>query len=40
MKTEGMGEKALNAVKDGDIQIIPQRFEKVWYNWLTDIHDW
>jgi len=40
VKTEGMGEKALNAVKDGDIQIIPQRFEKVWYNWLTDIHDW
>jgi len=40
VKTEGMGEKALNAVKDGDIKIVPQRFEKEWYNWLEDIHDW
>lgn len=40
VKTEGMGEKALNAVKDGDIQIIPKRFEKDWYYWLEDIHDW
>jgi valyl-tRNA synthetase len=35
-----MGKKALDAVKDGDIKIIPSRFEKVWYNWLEDIHDW
>eukprot|EP00804_Cyclotella_cryptica_P017185 CCRYP_013138-RA/>CCRYP_013138-RA protein AED:0.12 eAED:0.12 QI:1241/1/1/1/1/1/2/350/475 len=40
VRTEGMGAKALDAVKDGDIQIIPARFEKVWYNWLTDIRDW
>lgn len=40
VKTEGMGAKALKAVEDGDVTIIPQRFEKVWYNWLTDIHDW
>lgn len=40
VKTEGMGAKALNAVKDGDIKIVPKRFEKVWYNWLEDIHDW
>lgn len=40
VKTEGMGEKALNAVKDGDIKIVPKRFEKIWYNWLEDIHDW
>jgi len=40
VKTKGMGEKALNAVKNKDIQIIPSRFEKVWYNWLEDIHDW
>eukprot|EP00585_Thalassiosira_rotula_P005584 CAMPEP_0196146536 /NCGR_PEP_ID=MMETSP0910-20130528/23250_1 /TAXON_ID=49265 /ORGANISM="Thalassiosira rotula, Strain GSO102" /LENGTH=1100 /DNA_ID=CAMNT_0041408749 /DNA_START=146 /DNA_END=3448 /DNA_ORIENTATION=- len=40
VKTEGMGAKALEAVKGGDIQIVPQRFEKVWYGWLTDIRDW
>lgn len=40
VKTEGMGAKALKAVQDGDIQIVPQRFDKIWSNWLTDIHDW
>ena len=40
VKTEGMGTKALKAVKDGDIKIVPQRFDKIWFNWLEDIHDW
>ena len=40
VKTEGMGAKALDAVKGGDIKIVPQRFDKIWYNWLEDIHDW
>eukprot|EP00957_Ditylum_brightwellii_P023627 1783194-Ditylum_brightwellii.AAC.1 len=35
-----MGAKALKAVEDGDMKIVPQRFEKIWNNWLTDIHDW
>mmetsp|Transcript_38136 Transcript_38136/g.57061 ORF Transcript_38136/g.57061 Transcript_38136/m.57061 type:complete len:411 (+) Transcript_38136:404-1636(+) len=40
IKTEGMGAKALKAVEDGDIKIVPARFEKTWNNWLTDIRDW
>lgn len=40
VKTEGMGAKALEAVKNGDIHIVPQRFDKTWFNWLEDIHDW
>lgn len=40
VKTEGMGEKALKAVQEGDITIYPERFNKVWYNWLSGIHDW
>lgn len=40
VKTEGMGAKALKAVEDGDVEIIPKRFDKIWNNWLTDIHDW
>jgi len=40
VKTEGMGAKALKAVEDGDIKIVPARFNKTWNNWLTDIHDW
>jgi len=40
VKTKGMGARALAAVEDGDITIVPSRFEKIWYNWLTDIRDW
>lgn len=40
VKTKGMGAKALKAVQDGDIQIVPRRFDKIWYNWLSEIHDW
>jgi valyl-tRNA synthetase len=40
VKTEGMGAKALKAVEDGDIKIVPERFNKIWNNWLEDIHDW
>jgi valyl-tRNA synthetase len=40
VKTEGMGAKALKAVEDGDIKIVPERFNKIWDNWLTDIRDW
>ncbi len=35
-----LAEKALNAVKDGRIEIIPERFKKVYYNWMENIHDW
>ena len=40
VRTQGMADKALKAVQDGDMKIIPQRFDKIWYNWLTDIRDW
>ena len=40
VKTEGMGSKALKAVEDGDIKIVPERFNKIWYNWLSEIRDW
>jgi valyl-tRNA synthetase len=31
---------ALQAVKDRRIRIIPERFEKVYYNWMENIRDW
>ncbi len=33
-------EKALEVVKEGDIEIIPQRFEKTYYHWLENLRDW
>ncbi len=35
-----LAEKALAAVKNGDIKIVPEHFEKVYYNWLENIQDW
>ena len=28
------------AVRDGRIKIVPERFTKVYYNWLENIEDW
>jgi valyl-tRNA synthetase len=35
-----LAEAALQAVQDGRIRIIPERFTKVYYNWLENIRDW
>jgi valyl-tRNA synthetase len=40
VKIEPLAKPALEAVKDGRIKIIPERFEKVYYNWLENIKDW
>jgi hypothetical protein len=40
VRTEGMAARAVQAVRGGDVAIVPERFEKVWYNWLENIHDW
>ncbi|HEY5269124.1 MAG TPA: class I tRNA ligase family protein, partial [Anaerolineales bacterium] len=40
IKIEPLAKAALEAVRDGRIKIIPERFEKVYYNWLENIKDW
>ncbi|MBP7757338.1 MAG: valine--tRNA ligase [Anaerolineaceae bacterium] len=35
-----LAEAALEAVRDGRIRIVPERFTKVYYNWLENIEDW
>ena len=35
-----LADVALEAVNDGRIQIIPERFKKVYNNWLENIQDW
>jgi valyl-tRNA synthetase len=35
-----LAEAALEAVRDGRISIVPERFTKVYYNWLENIEDW
>ncbi|HRA64977.1 MAG TPA: valine--tRNA ligase [Caldilinea sp.] len=40
MKMEPLAQPALAAVANGDIQIVPQRFERVYNHWLENIRDW
>jgi len=40
VKIEPLAQAALAAVKDGRIKIVPERFEKVYFNWLGNIKDW
>ncbi|MCO5186997.1 MAG: valine--tRNA ligase [Anaerolineae bacterium] len=37
---EPMAKLALAAVRSGRIQIVPDRFNKIWENWLTNIRPW
>ena len=40
VKIKPLAEAALQAVRDGKIRIIPERFEKVYFHWLENIRDW
>jgi valyl-tRNA synthetase len=40
VKIAPLAEAASAAVRDGRITIIPERFEKVYYNWMENIRDW
>jgi valyl-tRNA synthetase len=35
-----LAQAAIQAVQDGRIKIVPERFTKVYYNWLDNINDW
>jgi valyl-tRNA synthetase len=40
VKIKPLAEPALTAVRDGRIRIIPEHFEKVYFNWMENIRDW
>ncbi|MBI5877169.1 MAG: valine--tRNA ligase [Chloroflexi bacterium] len=40
VRIQPLAEQAVRAVREGRIQIIPERFEKVYFNWLENIKDW
>ncbi len=40
VKMETLAKAGLDAVHDGSIKIVPERFEKVYFNWLDNIKDW
>jgi valyl-tRNA synthetase len=40
VKMEDMAKSAVDALKSGDLEFIPDRFDKVYMNWLDNIRDW
>ena len=40
VKMEPLAKPAIEAVRNKDIKIIPERFEKTYYNWMENIRDW
>ncbi len=40
VKMEELAKPAIEAVRNGDITFVPQRFEKNYFNWMEDIRDW
>uniref|UniRef100_A0A7N9AW81 Valine--tRNA ligase, mitochondrial n=1 Tax=Mastacembelus armatus TaxID=205130 RepID=A0A7N9AW81_9TELE len=40
IQCDEMAKKAIQAVEDGQLEIIPHCFTKTWKNWLSNISDW
>jgi valyl-tRNA synthetase len=40
LRIKPLAEKAIAAVREGKIKIVPERFEKIYYHWMENIEDW
>lgn len=40
VKMKPLAEPALAAVRNGDTKFIPERFDKIYFNWMENIKDW
>ena len=40
VKMDGLAEAAAKAVNNGEIQFVPERYTKVFLNWMNNIQDW
>ena len=40
VKMEPLAKPAIKAVRDKDVQFIPDRMEKIYFNWMENIKDW
>jgi valyl-tRNA synthetase len=40
VQTEPLAKAAIEVVKDGRIKIIPERFTKIYFDWMGNIKDW
>ncbi len=40
VKMKPLAEPAIEAVRKGETQFVPERFDKIYYHWMEDIKDW
>ncbi|XP_066593698.1 valine--tRNA ligase-like isoform X1 [Prorops nasuta] len=40
VKCDDMAVKAIKAVKNGELKIIPEQYQKTWYYWMEGMRDW
>ena len=40
VKMEPLAKPAIKVVRDGQVKFIPERFDKIYYNWMENIRDW
>ena len=40
VKMQPLAEAAIEVVKDGRIKFVPERFTKIYMNWMENVHDW
>ena len=40
VKMAPLAKKAIEVVKDGRIKFVPERFSKIYMNWMENVHDW
>ncbi len=40
VKMKPLAKPAIDVVKNGKIKFIPERFEKIYFNWMENIRDW
>ncbi|MCM0650638.1 valine--tRNA ligase [Clostridium swellfunianum] len=40
LKMEGLAKPAIEVVKDKKVKFVPERFEKIYFNWMENIQDW
>lgn len=40
VKMEPLAREALRVVNDGEVKFVPDRFSKIYTNWMENVHDW
>ena len=40
VKMEPLAKPAIKVVRDGEVKFIPERFDKIYFNWMENIRDW